>query len=84
MNWNRISDHCQRSDQGHTVSAAKTPEGWRYVAWSPIESPEMNRFDWLDQGQVRYALGEPIRQRSRMLGVFESAAAARAFCESAA
>ena len=83
MNWDRLSRYCQRSAQGHTVSAAKTPDGWRYVAWSPTEAPEMNRFDWLDQmQQVHYPLGEPIRQRSQMLGVFESAEAARACCES--
>ena len=82
MIWSRISDYAERSDQGCQVSASRGADGWRYSAWSAPDEPDLGYWDWhAAHCREHYRRGETMPQRSRLLGMFETAAAARAACE---
>ena len=85
MNWQPAKNRVQRSDTGHKVSAAKGPDGagWRFSAWGPTDIPGLTFWKWWDQQPVksRFLRGEQVPQRTPLLGVFETADAARACCE---
>ena len=69
--------HLQRSDTGHQVSATRHGPAdaarWQFVAWAPNDQTVPLK--------AHYARGEPVPQRSQCLGIYPTAAAARAACE---
>lgn len=84
MIWSRPNRYTEQSDQGHRVSASKAADGWRYSAWAAPECPELTDWQWNTQTMTRerYGRGEAIPQRCPLLGIFGTAAEARARCES--
>lgn len=83
MIWTRITPYAEQSDQGHHVSASKGADGWRYSAWDAPDLPALGYWDWHKAGgsTVHYRRGEHLPQRSPLLGIFATAAEARACCE---
>ena len=92
LTWTKSSPYHWQSEAGHTVCAAKTPEGWRYTAWGPDRAPEgwqyrawangtMDHWAGQDGARVTYPVGHTIPQRHPMLGTRGTAAEARALCE---
>lgn len=82
MNWTPINKYAECSDQGHTVSASKGADGWRYAAWGPEEMPGAKGWEWLEAtGLEHYRRGAVMPQRSPLLGIYATAAEARAACE---
>jgi hypothetical protein len=82
MMWQRINRYTERSDQGHKVCALKAADGWRYAAWTPPDEPDLKYWDWHDlYARVHYKRGQAVPQRSQSLGIYETAAEARAACE---
>lgn len=82
MNWTRINPYAERSDKGQTISASNGADGWRYSAWGAPDQPGLSHWEWLEQvAREHYPRGSQIPQRCRLLGIFETAAEARAACE---
>lgn len=86
MIWARNTPLTQRAETGHQVSASRYPgseTGWRFSAWAPTEMPGVSFWKWWEQQpmKVHYKRGESVPQRTRLLGVFDTAEAARACCE---
>lgn len=81
--WPAAQEGIQTHAAGYRVTAVRVGDGWRYVAWAPLALPDLNYWQWLAQADMRlsYARGQTIPQRQPLLGVFASAAAARACCE---
>lgn len=67
---------------GYRVVATQGAEGWRFSAWGPVANPELSYFAWADKHvqQARYAIGEPVPQRSALLGVYATGQEAREAC----
>ena len=85
MNWSPAENRVQRADTGHQVSASKGPDGtgWKFSAWGPTDQPALSFWKWKERQPVKwhYKVGEEVPQRTPSLGVFDSAAEARAACE---
>lgn len=88
--WKRVTRYAERSDTGYQVSASKGADGWRYSAWAPALCPGWSYRAWADgrsphwSGEApreHYALGESIPHRVALIGIYDSAQAARAACE---
>jgi hypothetical protein len=82
--WVRQGECHWAGPVGVQISAVRVGDDWRYVAWSGLDKPDLKYWDWVKQADFRvaYALGEMIPQRRQMLGVFGTAAEARAACQS--
>jgi len=82
MKWARVNSYFQRSDLGYAVSASRAVDGWRYSAWGAPAEPDLSYWDWYAaHAQEHYPRGVAVIRRSMLLGVFETAAEARAACE---
>jgi hypothetical protein len=82
MNWARISTYVERAETGAQICAARVADGWRYSAWSAPADPGLSDWDWAKaHAQEHIPRGGRLLQRVRPLGVYLTAAEARAACE---
>lgn len=83
MNWMEPQDGIQCSSCGYRIVAVRVRDTWRFSAFSPVQSPELNYWQWLERAHARiaYDLGSHVPVRQPLLGVFPSASQARGCCE---
>lgn len=83
MQWLEPQNGIQDSASGYRVTAVRIKGGWRFTAWAPQESPELNYWQWHGKavGGVCYPRGTHIPQRVLLLGAFDHAKDARECCE---
>lgn len=80
--FERVSKWAEKSEDGYRVSAQKTSWGWQFSAWAPLEMPAVSYERWHEATcKEHYAIGEQVPQRRRMLGMANTAAAARSLCD---
>lgn len=83
MNWKEPQDGIQCSSCGYRIVAVRVRDTWLFSAFGPVQSPELNYWQWMDRvhAPIFYDLGSHVPIRQPLLGVFPSASLARGCCE---
>lgn len=90
MSWTRRGPYVLEHASGCRICKARCGDQWHYSAWGPDRTTGWSYRAWRNvkiphwsgqEPKARYALGEPIPQPRDLLGVFSTAAEAKAKCE---